>query len=289
MSHQKANTHEVAMRGALMELWSREQGMGPFMTHRRATSDPVQVPSPSLSLFGMSTSEAFYESITQGSVKDGFLNRFLLAHAAPRSKALDVTEDDRRFPPDLIDRLIALIPNPQGNIGQALGIFGLNVTTQGERIQWDHPETRIAAEEFEEEILSLADTNANIAPLMARIFEYTVRLAALHAVSRDGRRALVTLSDLKWGAAWVVESAKTMIDGSASMMASSDYELRFNAIRNAIQEAGVIGRRELLRKVRSVSAREREDVIKHLKDGGWIEDCQIVTTGRPAAGFRWVG
>jgi hypothetical protein len=73
------------------------------------------------------------------------------------------------------------------------------------------------------------------------------------------------------------------------MMAGSDYEMRFNAIRNAIQEAGAMTKKELLRKVRSVSARERDEVIKHLIEGGWIEKTTDKTAGRSAEGWRWVG
>ena len=44
---------------------------------------------------------------------------------------------------------------------------------------------------------------------------------------------------------------------------------------------------ELLRKVRSINARERDDIIRHLVDGGWIEEVQIKSKGRTARGWRW--
>lgn len=290
MSHKQANTHELAMRGMLLELWSREQGMTPFSTHHRATSSSVPIPSPSLSLFGVSTPEAFYGAITTGSVKDGFLNRFLIASAAPRARPLEVSEQARKVPARLCGALMDIVPEIDGDgMAKALGVFSLNIDPPGERVRWDSGATEQTAAEFEEQILALMDANPEQSALMGRIYEYSVRLAAIHAVSRAGRTARTTLQDLAWGAAWAVQSARALIEGAANMMAANDYELKFNAIRNAIQTAGKIGRRELLRMVRNVSAREREDIIKHLKDGDWIVDAQIETAGRTALGWRWKG
>jgi hypothetical protein len=289
MSHQNSNTHEMAMRGALLELWSREQGMAPFETHRRANSQSVPVPNPSLSIFGVSTPEAFYSSVTTGSVKDGFLNRFLIAQAAPRAKPIEVSEAARKVPQRLIGGLLDLIPAAQGNIGQVLGVFALNYDESGTRIAWDGPKTKSAAEQFEEKILELMDANAETSPFMGRIYEYSVRLAALHAVSRAGRNARVGEADMSWGASWALQSARSMIDGALSLMAANDYEKKFNMIRNFIQEAGRMTKAGLLRQARSVNARERDDIIKHLKEGGWIVDCKVEGAGRPALGWRWKG
>ena len=64
--------------------------------------------------------------------------------------------------------------------------------------------------------------------------------------------------------------------------------VKFNLVRNLIKEAGQIGRRKLLRKVRSINARERDDIIRHLVDGGWIEEVQIQSKGRTAQGWKWL-
>jgi hypothetical protein len=289
MSHKNSNTHEMAMRGALLELWSREKGMAPFMTTRRAQSSSVEIPSPSISLFGVSTPEAFYASVTSGSVRDGFLNRFIIAPAAPRAKPIEVSDEARRVPNKLIGQILDILPISKGNLADALGIFAATVDIEGDRLEWAGKDVKKAAENFEEEILDLIDANPEQSPLMGRIYEYTVRLASLHAVSRAGRKARVELDDLEWGASWAIESARTMIDGALALMASNDYEQKFNAIRAAIEEAGQITQRELLRKVRTVMARERDAIIGHLKEGGWIEPVNFGTKTKPAVGWRWIG
>lgn len=290
ISHPRASSHEMQMRATLLELWSREQGAPPFATHGRAQSKSAPVPSPSFSLFGVSTPESFYNAVTTGSVKDGFLNRFLITAAAPRAKANDVSEEARAVPSGLVRGLLDLVPEGEGDFGRAAGIFSPNVNPKGRRLPWDCHQTKELASLFEEQILAQMDANPEHAGLMGRIFEYSVRLGSLHAVSRAGRAAKVTAKDLAWGASLAIQSTRALIDGTSALMAANDYEAKFNLVRNVIREAKQIGRYELLRRVRSINAREREEIIRHLKEGRWIVDASIKSDGgRTALGWRWTG
>ncbi|WP_336492107.1 toprim domain-containing protein [Methylobacterium nigriterrae] len=295
MSHKNGNPHEHAMRGVFLELWSREQGQSAFQLTRRAKAAEVKdkavqaIPSPSLTLFGASTTEAFYSAVTVGSVRDGFLNRFLLVEAAPRAKAQEAPASARVVPDHIGQALWDIIPEGEGNLQTKLGNYQLMIKPCEDRLDWQSEAVRQRALDFEEEILALGDANKDCAPLMGRIFEYSVRLASLHAVSREGRAAKVTLSDLEWGAAWAVSSARVLLNGATRNMAGSDYEAKFNAVRNTIQAAGMLTRLELARKIRNVSARERDDIIRHLLDGNWIEEIVVPSPGRHAHGWRWIG
>lgn len=294
MSSKNSHTNETAMRGVLLELWSREQGQGPFHPTRRATADKKlkqipEIPWPSLTLFGASTSSAFYGAVTGGSVQDGFLNRFLLVEAAARSRAEEPPQSARIVPERIATALLDIIPEGEGNLQTKLGNFDILVEPVQIRLPWANDEVKRRALDFEEEILKLADGNKECAPLMGRIFEYSVRLASLHAVSRDGREGKVGLADLGWGAAWAVSSAKAMTNETAKKMASSDYELKLNAVRHTIETAGIITQRDLLRRNRSVSAFDRDQIVRHLEGGGFIEAINMPTSGRPAQGWRWIG
>ncbi|UGX96766.1 PriCT-2 domain-containing protein [Bradyrhizobium barranii subsp. barranii] len=298
ISHKHASTHEQGMRSVLLELWSRDQFKGPFSTTRHAKQKDapkvpgcVLIPRPNLTLFGASTPEAFYASVTSGSVRDGFLNRFLTCEAAARSRSQEVSEESGEVPEAIVTALKALVPDlgPFANIDGTLSVFDLaaSVDVVVRRLPWDNAEVQKRAAELEEQILVAMDSDAETAPLLGRVFEYSVRLASLHAVSRDGLEAKVTMADLSWGTSWAVQSAKAMAESVAGLMASTDYEAKFNTVRNVIKNAGRIGKRELLRQVRSINARERDDIIKHLIDGGWIEGVKITTKGRMAQGWKW--
>ena len=96
------------------------------------------------------------------------------------------------------------------------------------------------------------------------------------------------MGDLDWGIAASMYSAKALIAG-AGRLADTEYETRFNLIRDVIKDAKRIGQRELLRKVRSINARERNEVIEHLIGGGWVARVKITTKGRTADGWEWIG
>jgi hypothetical protein len=287
------------MRSVLLELWSRDQFKGPFSTTRHAVQKgahkvpgSVSIPRPNLTLFGASTPEAFYASLTAGSIKDGFLNRFLICEAAPRGKAQEVSEKDGEVPEAIVTALKQLVPvlNPPGSLLARIDVYSADVDVPGfvRRLPWAGSDVLKRAHDLEEQILVAMDGNAVQAPLLGRVFEYSVRLASLHAVSREGVNARVTAADLSWGTAWAVQSAQAMVESVAGLMASTEYETKFNMVRNLIKEAGQIGRRQLLRKVRSINARERDDIIRHLVDGGWIEEAQIKSKGRTAQGWKWL-
>ena len=119
MSHKNSSTHEQGMRSVLLELWSRNQSKGPFDTTRHAVQrglkvpGTISIPRPNLTLFGVSTPESFYSAVTSGSVRDGFLNRFLLCHAAPRGKAQEVSEQDSEVPQSIVRALQGSGAGPQ--------------------------------------------------------------------------------------------------------------------------------------------------------------------------------
>ena len=169
-------------------------------------------------------------------------------------------------------------------------MFSLTQAPAGVRVEWANGDVRQAAENFEERLLEMMDANAEQAPLLGRVFEYAVRLASLHSVSRAGRRASVNALDWSWGTSWALQSARMMMNGAIAMMASSDYEQKFNAIRSAFEEAGWMSKNDILRRIRHVNARERDEIVKHLRDGGWIEVADKPSRGgRPAVGWKWVG
>jgi hypothetical protein len=301
MSHKNSSTHEQGMRSVLLELWSRDQFKGPFLTTRHAVQrggrrvpGTVSIPWPNLTLFGVSTAEAFYVALTAGSVKDGFLNRFLLCHAALRGEAQDVSEESGKVPQDIVEALRNLVPElgSVGILAPATSIFDLDAPLDGviRRLLWADDDVRMHAKKLEDEILAAMDADPETAPLKGRVFEYAVRLASLHAVSRAAHAAAkVTMADLAWGAAWAGQSARAMSDDVRNLMASSEYEAKLNLIRNTIREAGQMTRTRLLRCVRSISARDRDDIIKHLIEAELIAERQISSKGRTAKGWKWLG
>ncbi len=284
----KHASHESGdgIKGILLELWSREYGKEGFPTTRRAQAASQTIASPSLTLFGMSTPEAFYETFRAGDAMSGFLNRFLIA-AADRSPT-DPNDAPFNPPPStLVETIRAMIPEQDGNIGDVMGVYRAPSVIE-RRMRWADEATKREALGLEKGTRAIAADHRR-GELMARTFEYSVRLAALHAMSQT--RWTVDRADLAWGASWAIGSTQAMIAAADDLMAETPYQRTFNEISKIIREASTIGKSALLRACRTVSARELAAILDHLAGAETIEVIEVETgkAGRRPQVYRWVG
>ena len=301
MTNRGANANEQDMRGFLLELWSRNQFKGPFgLTKRAAHLEklklpiPKAIPRPNLTLFGVSGARRFWESIGPGSIQDGFLNRFLIVIGASRGEPHEVSEEDCKVPQAIAAALRQLVPVVPGLLAGVFGVYDLKVHPDAldgvvRRLPWDSDEVRERAHAFQKQVINVADNNPEEKDLVGRVYEYAVRLSSLHAVSRAGPDARVAMRDLEWGIALSLHSARALIVGAGRHMAENEQEAKFNRIRNVIMDARRITRSELLRQIRSINARELNEIITHhLIGAGWVRKVRIKTKGRTAEGWEWI-
>lgn len=153
---------------------------------------------------------------------------------------------------------------------------------------WESDTVRNRAIQIEEEITAIADASNSLrAALMGRTFEYGVRLATLHAVSRSSRYGAVTMEDLLWGMSWSIQSTSYMIAGVAAYMSESENQAIAKAVKRTIEEHGGIDvpawkvKRSLAHRYKK---RDLEDVITGLAETGEILITAIASTktgGRP--------
>ena len=80
-----------------------------------------------------------------------------------------------------------------------------------------------------------------------------------------------------------------MVAGVEAYMATTEYEARMNLFRNVFRQSkdGWTSRTDLLRQIRSISARDRDDIIRNLKEAGLISEEIRRGGGRPSLGWRW--
>lgn len=287
ISSKRASTHEQAIKGALLELWSRYQGKGPFLTTTRAQAASVAIPSPSYTLLGASTPEAFYDALKGGDVLNGFMNRFLIADAAPRAEE-DEDVDMTPVPQVIVDTLQGIVPDVGGNIGGLVGVYSGLSKVDERKLEWGLG-VREIVRAFKKQVNAAVDLP--MGELWGRTYEYAIRLGGLHAVGLRGLYARLELADMQWGAAWACASARSMADAAASLMSKSDYEAKVNDVQAVIKKAGVITRSALLRAIRHLDARDLTNVTNHLAEAGIIELLEIKADGsrKSGKGFRWIG
>jgi hypothetical protein len=300
MSHRSANANEKEMLEFLLEMWSRYQHKGPYGLHKRAKEleklkhlIPDEIVRPSLTLFGASGPKRFWESIPPGSIQDGFLNRFLLIYAAPRGDWQDVSEETNEVPQAIADKLQRLAPPVAGPLAGVFSVYDIATSPEAldaavVRLSWNDDAVRARSDAFQNQIINIIDHNPTEKDLVRRVFEYAIRLASLHAVSRAGRDARVTMRDLDWGIALSLHAGHNLITKAARYMAENEVETKLNQVRNVIMDAGQITRSDLLRQIRSLNARDIKDAIDHLIGAGWVQKVKISTKGRPADGWKWL-
>ena len=243
MTGSKATANEMAMQDFLLQLWARDARDIAFETTERSPKSEVQsavIESPQFTLFGADIPERFYGALQSGNVDDGFMNRMLIAEAAP-----DETNDDPPdigVPPNIIKALnVILRDGREGNLA------GTRLRAD-RRVSWASDAVKHAWIDLRNKLRAVALSNLPGTPLFVRTAEYAVRLATLHALSR-GADARVTDEDLAWGAEWAIVSARKMLDGAANMMARNDHERMVNDVKKIIRRGDVISQSVLLRRV----------------------------------------
>lgn len=280
MTHRRASTHEGGIAGALLELWSSSFDV--FQTSRRAQSSAREIHSPCFSIFGVSTTETFYNSVGIAAVENGLLNRFLLIKAAKRSAPVDVDPDTlMKTPRHITDAILSLLPPSGGNLVMGAAAFGDQGQPKPLVVPWASDEVRASYMAMENEILAMMDANPEVAPYLGRTAEMSVRLATVYAVSRFGRDAMVTKEALQWGRMVATQSAQAMLDDVRDNLYENDYQAKYKMVEKIVREAGEITRRDLMRKLNGrISKLDVGNIIGSLEDAGQVREEKVTRGAR---------
>ena len=285
IGRKNGSSHEDGISSLLRELWGTS--FDTFDTSMGAANQTVRIYAPSLTIFGASTPDEFYRSLAGGSVENGFLNRFLIIKAAPRRSPSNVTIDPRTPPETITRQLQALLPMDGGNLQGGLSCFFLNQHFEYKLIEWASADVEAAALAFEEYLLRFADQWPETMNIIGRTAEMALRLATIHAVSRDGRYARVTMEDLSWGKSVALSSADSVIRDARDRIAENETQRNYNRVRGIIREAGSTGmtRSEITRKLRgALVGKAYDDTLKALVESGDIRERDVppkAIGGRP--------
>lgn len=303
----KAGQHEAKIKPALLKLFSREMAMGPYLTIGKAGQKSVEVHSPSISILGASTPQAFFDSLNAGNKHDGFMNRLLIATGAPRSADEEPEIDGSEVPETIKRALQGVAPRLGGNLGAAIGVYSQASAVTERKLPWASDDIERASNDLSKSIDAAMASDPERENLMGRIFEYSIRLASLHAVSRaiseesvnqetgeyefSAAHAAVAMADLEWGVAWATESARVLIDKSESMMAPNEYGNDKNRVKELIKKLGTVSTRTILRKYDHLKSKELDGMIEDLEFSGVVSSNAEKTggKGRPSKKVTWVG
>lgn len=291
----RAGAHQTGISGVLRQLWSAS--FSSYQTSASAARRAVTVKSPALSIFGASTVDEFYASLTGDAAENGFLNRFLLVRAAARAKARRRAVIDIAVP-DRIKAGVAALLRGGGNLeggGQALVS---RAAPPFDVMPWADSGVCDAFEAFDEALIDRADADPDCARYLGRTAEMALRLATIHAASRDGRDACLELQDFTWGRTVAEASAEIMMTDVRARMADNEAQAKHKLVERLMRECceahaeGTVKRRDLLRRLSGkIMTREVDQILAGLIDAEIVLPVEHRPEGggRPSLRYLYVG
>jgi hypothetical protein len=278
----KAGTHQANIGAILREAWPRS--FSEIVTSCSAARKGHRIKSPAFSIFGASTVDEFYASLSGAAVDNGFINRFLIIKAGKRSNGAAKRVEKKDVPGSVVAAMHRLMREAEGNLDGGKLAYISQIAPAYDVMPWADDEVHAAYEKFDEDVLDNEDSE--IVALMSRTAEMAVRLATIHAASRGGRGASLTMVDWEWGKAIAMHSAEIMTLDVRERMADNDVQARYKLIERLVREAGEISRRNLCRKLNGkIHPQEIDKIIGLLADGGVISKVLAVLAekgGRPS-------
>ena len=274
------NSVAAGIRKFLLAVYDQANSVfdGRIYASAETKKDEAPIIGPALTVLGMTTVETLYAGLSEASVADGFLNRFMFITAAPpEGEIIPPKLDYETKPPSsLLDALSTarssfpagrlpgapkfVVPMEGGQDGEAYRRWG-QVFVWQQSVQSD---------------------------LAGRAAENTIRLATIRAISRDPASPAVSVEDVEWGWAIVHSSIRLIESGIREHMAASPAEALRKAIIAAVKAApaGLAYSKLVVRKgVSGANSRELADALIWLIAADQIED--MTDKKFPGAGSKF--
>lgn len=229
----------ASIRKFLLAVYDQANSLfdGRIYASAEAKKDAEPIQGPALTVLGMTTAETLYEGLTEASISDGFLNRFLFVTTSGEDREIRPPKLKREsgVPADLVARLklaVEQFPVPPGG-GNIQAARKWIVSMEGEEegdayalwsdiFVWQHdPRWRGDARH-----------------LVARSAENTIRLATVRAISRRPGSPFVSRDDILWAWGIVYRSIGIIREGVRKHMSGTPAEALRKAIVAAVATSG---------------------------------------------------
>ncbi len=203
MSHPRANAAEIMLRSALLDFFSKS-GEGKVIAptaYSDSSKNTTLLQAPALSILGVSTPETFFEKLTDASVSDGLIPRFLTVAVTGEPQ---VSSKTRQLTPSqaLVDKIAEVVQ---------LALY------MGRNNSYCHiPVSPEASKRFDDYELFVVEKMRNypdgaIRNILNRAHLKALRLSGLAAVFDNPRDPKVTLPHAEWAIKFVESDCLYML------------------------------------------------------------------------------
>lgn len=225
---------------------------------------------PNVSLICSTTPTGFSTSVSSKSLEKGLLGRFIMF--CGERAAASMPESYPTLDAETKSRLRWWYKyEPEERTDISIGQVSQDVT----ELPVDKESSVRLAEIFREfDNLRLSkDDSDPMNPVIARLYQQMTKIIILHACGREFEKIpTINLTDVEFGYKMVLYIFDTMTKLLTRNIHSNKNEMVSNKVLSLIEEAGMDGidKTDLYTRTRSLSKKERDDVLKDLEEAGLI-------------------
>jgi hypothetical protein len=282
INDRKAGIHNQLIRSDLLEMFSSADTYFEGAAYA-ASGVPEKLYNPNLCIYGTSTPEDFWGSVSSLNTTDGLLPRFLLFNVTgPKPERAETNNTVYHVPESLVEscRALALAGRGAGNFSNLdLGSVASKPTVVQYSAEAAAELARFEASIEERETIAAPES----LPILNRAKEHAIKLALTVSVATDWADPVITGHAMKWATnlAWL--STCTMIEETCDRISDNQRESDLKRILGHIKKAAKDGITEgkIADRCGSIDRKRREELLSDLILAGRIEVQETPTKGRP--------
>lgn len=240
---------------------------------------------PNLNIYSASQLEELTNAFSSSAANDGLLQRFLFVPTFAEYVTIKRGFTVPSIPEDLIECIRWLIEHLQVQGGEFASNDDPTLIPNMITVNFT-PDASDFLETLDERLVELAKAKRT---MWVRSGANAAKVAMLEAIAIDPLNPVVTLELLESASRlvnWFTSYAENVIRPA---IADTDHERRVNHILAIIRQAGPTGilRNELTRKTQKYNNRDREDILRQLKEDGRVVDLPIDTNSPGPKAVRY--
>ena len=281
MNDRHASIHSQLIRSDLLELFTSADTY--FEGAAYANTPAERVHNPNLCLYGTSTPEDFWASVSSLNTSDGLLPRFLLFNVTGPKPSRVVA-----------DRLVTDVPAALVQSCQELMLAGRGTGNLSKLDMGGEPCKPTVAQYAPDALVELSNFEAFIeqkqtvvstesAPILNRAVEHAIKLALTVSVATNWEQPVITGHAMKWAIQLAWLSTCTMIGETHDRISDNLREADIKRIFGHIKRAGQDGITEgcIADRCGSIDRNRRSELLSDLMLSGRIDERISATKGRP--------
>lgn len=268
INHRRASSHEMGISAFLREAWGRS--FDTMITPEWGGRESERIEAPAMSIFGVSTPDEFFASLTGADVINGFLNRFLMLDGDLKVADADPSSDPLSVPKGLARDLAHFYH--QMNVIKSTENLTIGAPVRPSLVMSWGPGARDLWTDMKMEVEPLSDDYEH-GSFYRRTVEIALRLATVRAIGQG--LAEVDAASMAWGRMVAEQSAHAMKTAADEHMAVNDRAALRNRILRFVRRKGEpVNRRGIQQFIRSeVDSRTLSDVLTQMVEAGDLK-CQ---------------